>query len=514
VTLPRVILTGSSGFIGRRLLEALKGRYEIYGLARRSQSRSGAPEHSTIHWAQVDIADEDRLRAAFREIGRAGSVETVIHLAAHYDFEEGNDDEYYRTNVDGLRNVLECSREIGVNNFIFSSSLAACAFPDEGGVLTEESAPDGDHVYAKTKAIGEAMLAEYADEMRTITIRFAALFSDWCEYPPVFMFIGTWLSKAWNNRVLGGRGHSAIPYLHVRDGVRFVERTLDCLDDLESGEILIASSDEVVTHNELYHAVTHYYYGESPIPWYVPRFMTGPGIRIRCLIGRFSGSMPFERPWMAKYVDKQMKVDASHTRRRLGWEPRQRLRLLRRISFLLENLKSDPAQWNTRNRAAMKYVHMRPNLRVSQLLVKHREELTRRYTTALTARAESGELPSYLGVDFDEHRWNHRLVLRNLINAVRTRDRSIFLAYCEDLAERRWEQGFSADDLCGALDILNQVCLEVLLEDDEVGEVEMYFHEHISVTIRFGVDHVIEVFELMEHRRRGERATGPGSPAH
>ena len=125
MTLPRIILTGSSGFIGRRLLEALKGRYEVYGLARRSQARSGAPEHATIHWAQVDIVDEERLRAAFSEIGRAGSVDTVIHLAAHYDFEGGNEDEYYRTNVDGLRNVLECSRDMGVKNFIFSSSLAA-----------------------------------------------------------------------------------------------------------------------------------------------------------------------------------------------------------------------------------------------------------------------------------------------------------------------------------------------------------------------------------------------------
>ncbi len=511
MTRPRLILTGSSGFIGRRLLDALKGRYEIYGLARRSQARSGAPEHATIHWHQVDIADEERLRAAFQEMGRAGEVETVIHLAAHYDFEEGNEAEYYRTNVDGLRNVLECSREIGVKNFLFSSSLAACAFPESGEVLTEDSDPDGDHIYAKTKAIGEAMVREYNDSMRTVIIRFAALFSDWCEYPPVFMFIGTWLSKAWNRRILGGRGQSAIPYLHVRDGVRFVEHALDYLDLLEPGEALIASSDEVVSHSELYYAVTRYYYGDAPVPWHVPKFLAGPGIHVRCLLGRLTGSMPFERPWMSKYVDKQMTVDASRTRDRIGWTPRERLRLLRRISFLLENLRSDPTQWHERNRAAMKYVHLRPNLRVSQLLVKHREELSNRFTAALQVRAEAGELPSYGTVGETEHRWNHRLVLRNLINAVRTRDRSIFLAYCEDLAERRWEQGFGAEELCGALISLNEVCLEVLSEDQEAREIAPYFYEHITVTIRFGSDHVTEVFELMEHRHRGERPTGPVS---
>ena len=129
---PRVIVTGSSGFIGRHLLDVIKERCEIFGVARRSQSRSGAPEHANIHWHQVDIADGARLSMAFREIRRGGPVDTVIHLAAHYDFEEGNEAEYYRTNVDGLRNVLELCREIGVREFIFSSSLAACAFPEPG----------------------------------------------------------------------------------------------------------------------------------------------------------------------------------------------------------------------------------------------------------------------------------------------------------------------------------------------------------------------------------------------
>ena len=38
------------------------------------------------------------------------------------------------------------------------------------------------------------MLAEYAREFPATIVRFAALFSDWCEYPPLFMFLETWLS--------------------------------------------------------------------------------------------------------------------------------------------------------------------------------------------------------------------------------------------------------------------------------------------------------------------------------
>ena len=48
MALPRILVTGASGFIGRHLLEALKEDFQIIGLARRSQIRCGAPFHSNI----------------------------------------------------------------------------------------------------------------------------------------------------------------------------------------------------------------------------------------------------------------------------------------------------------------------------------------------------------------------------------------------------------------------------------------------------------------------------------
>ena len=55
--LPRIVVTGSSGFLGRHLLDATKDYYRIAGIARRSQLISGAPHHPNIQWHQADIAD-------------------------------------------------------------------------------------------------------------------------------------------------------------------------------------------------------------------------------------------------------------------------------------------------------------------------------------------------------------------------------------------------------------------------------------------------------------------------
>jgi len=490
-------LTGASGFIGRHLLHALKDDYEIIGLARRSQIRCGAPFHPNIKWYQVDIGEPGHLEKVFTEIQAEGTVDVVIHLAAHYDFTGEDHPEYYRTNVDGLRNVLENCRRLGVGRFIFSSSVAACAFPVPGQALTETSPPDGDHVYAKTKAIGEEMLVEYSDAFPSVIVRFAALFSDWCEYPPLYMFLRTWLSRAWNRRILGGRGESAIPYLHVIDAISFLSRVLARRDDLEDGEIVLASPDGAVNHEQLYIEATQYFFENASPPILMPKPLVKPGIHARTFVGRFMPEKPFERPWMANYVDKELTVDASRTRERLDWYPRKRLEILYRLPFLIENFKYDRIEWTRRNRDAMKQVRVRPNLKIHSLLQKHKEEIILECTRVLRER-----FPAYQNVPDEEHRWNHRLILRNLFNAIRMRMKIDFMSYCRDLAERRMEQGFKAEEIVGALEAIDQVCVRTLLEDPESADVRPYLNECISMTVRFGIDQILETYDLIEERNR------------
>mgnify|MGYP000243527337 CR=1 FL=1 len=47
--LPRIIVTGSSGFIGRHLLDALKEDYRIYALARRSRKANHCLRQARIY---------------------------------------------------------------------------------------------------------------------------------------------------------------------------------------------------------------------------------------------------------------------------------------------------------------------------------------------------------------------------------------------------------------------------------------------------------------------------------
>jgi len=493
--LPRLIITGASGFIGRHLLDYLKDDFRILGMARRSQVHCGAPVHPNITWYQVDIGEREPLAAAFSYIRESGGADYVIHLAAHYDFTGEKHPEYWRTNVEGMRNVLEECRDLGLKRFFFASSVAACRFPDRGEVLTEESPPDGEHVYAVTKRIGEEMLAEYDDCIPSCITRFAALFSDWCEYPPLYFFLDTWLSPVWNNRIIGGRGTTAIPYMHVREMGPFFRRVLGHDDEIGQREVLIASPSETLSHRQLFDLANIDYHGHRRRPIFMPKLLAAIGVRAMDLLGRMLGNRSFERPWMIRYVDTDLAVDAGETYKKLEWHPRKRLLLQRRMPFIVEHLKTNPNEWNRINRAALKEVHLRANLRINGLLEIHLDEICASFLDQLLAPGAELRFPSYQSVARDVLEWRFMILLRHLQSSIRTRDRGLFTTYCRDLAEKRLMQGFGVREVVGALLTMNGVCVDMLRRDPEAEDLEHAIHDHLSMTVQFGCDQILEIYE-------------------
>ena len=495
---PRIIVTGASGFIGRHLLDTLKDDFQVLALARCSQSECGAPIHPNIAWFQVDICDRETLAGVFRQIREGGGAELIIHLAAFYDFGQMHHPEYWRSNVVGLHNVLEESRSLGPKHFVFASSVAACDFPAPGDFITERSPADGTHTYAVTKRVGEKMLQAYSADFPWTIVRFAAVYSDWCEYPPLFLSLGTWLSGNWRRRILGGRGLFAIPYLHVREVATFMRRLLGKADELEPGQTLLASPDYSVSARSLFQMATRFYYGSRQEPLYLPRSACAAGMYLRDYAGRVTGTRPFERPWMARYIDRQLSIDASRTRQVLGWSPRERYALPRRLPFMIENLRTHPVEWHRRNRAAMQKLRPTTNLRIYQLLVKHEEEISRQFSTVLLDEKVAGGLAvRYRSLSDQELQLSHKMALHQLLNAVRTKDMAVYASFCRDLADRRAEQGFLAGEICGALKALGEICSQVLLVDEEAADLHHEIEDQIAMITLFGTDQVEETFDQL-----------------
>lgn len=497
---PTLLVTGASGFIGRHVVAALQGRYFIHALARRSPREARAPESDDVLWHQVDVGDAPALEKTFKAIKADGGVDYVLHLAAFYDFEGQDHPEYTRTNVDGLRNVLELCRDLGPKRFVFASSLAASDFPEAGTTLDERSVCDGTHPYAHSKRLGEAMLEEYRAHFPSTIVRLGAIFSDWCEFTPIFVFLGTWLSQSWRARILGGRGAAALPYLHVRDCVRFFARLLEREALLGPSEVLIAAPDEATSHRQLFDAATLAFFGRRVEPHLMPRLLAKLGMQANDLFGRLIGDRPFERPWMADYIDRAMPVDASHTRERLDWAPTPRLSIVRRMPFLVENLKTDPIEWSRRNLAQMRNVHVAHHLRIFQLIEAHEEELVRTSVEHCVAPAGGRSFPAYRELAHDELTWCAQQTYMQLKNSVRTREKAVFKTYCAEIAQRRFKQGFDAEEVVRIIQLKHDTTLQLLLNDPACKGLEDAVHQHVTMTFRLGVDQVLDTFDELTGR--------------
>ena len=495
MNLPRLIITGASGFIGRHILDGLKDEFRITAMARRSQLRCGAPVHKNIKWLQVDIRHGDLVTEAFNQVREDGGADYVLHLAAHYDFTGEEHPDYELTNIDGLRCVLEECRTLDLKRFIFASSIAACDYPQPGKPLTEDSPPDGTHVYAKTKARGEAMLAEYDDCIPSCIARFAALFSDWCEYPPLYFFLEAWLNRVWNNRVLGGRGRSAIPYLHIRDMAPFIRAVIRKSDILEQREVLLASPDATMSHRELFR-LTHLHDSQrSPRPIYMPKPLCYVGIPARDIVGRVLGDRPFERPWMAAHIDKDLLPNPHKTWERLDWRPRGRLLICRRLPFLLEHRKTDAIEWNHRNEAAMKEPWVRPNLLIHKLLEQHMDQVRDQVLKQVIQAGRLEGLERYRAISEEVLDWRVTVVYRHFLNAIRTNEKGIFTDYCKDLATKRHEEGFPAEQVCRAIRLIRANIVDVLERNQEALPLIEKTRSILDTMVDFGCDRILETYE-------------------
>ena len=81
--------------------------------------------------------------------------------------------------------------------------------------------------------------------------------------------------EVWNKNIIGGRGTTAIPYMHVREMGPFIRRVLGNSDKLNQREVLIASPSETLSHLELFNRANIDYFGQRAARFSYPRRWQG-----------------------------------------------------------------------------------------------------------------------------------------------------------------------------------------------------------------------------------------------
>lgn len=496
--LPIIIVTGASGFIGRHFIKQFYNNFYIYAIARRTQREVHINEHKNINWIRLDIGDRLKVQRTMEEISAKGGADYILHLAGFYDFSNEQNTEYERTNINGTRYILENAAQLNIKRFVFSSSLTVTDFNRNGRLINEQSPADATFPYARSKAVCEQMIREYSGKFPCTVLRLAAIFSDWCEYGPLYMFLMTWLSGSWRSRVLTGRGNSAIPYLHINNLNNLLYTVFRQTDRLPRYGIHIASFDGCTTHNELFELANRYNSSEQKVPVYIPKWLAWLGVSAKDIFGRLSGHRPFERPWMIKYVDKKLCVDASATHELLQWLPVQRFHIKRRLLFLIENMKSNPYKWNQRNREALlKSNKLNPNFLILETMISLEEEIEQAITHILQRDEYEVSFKTYKQLPKDELQRRIKYIFEILKRTVRSGDRLHSLQYARNLAIDRLKEDFNIEEVILAVNTVGQVVVDKLKNQPQLQDMQQRIHDEIMLTIQLITDEVADVYEQL-----------------
>ncbi len=501
IELPILILTGASGFIGRYFIDAIKNNYKIYAVARRSQKESGIPDHPNIVWIQCDIGNKNLVKETTHYIIENGGADFVFHMAAYYDFENKWHDEYQHTNINGTQNVLDMARSLNVKRFVFISSVAACPFPLPGNFVNEKTAPDSDEPYSYTKRVGERLVKDYSVYFPCIILRLTAVFSDWCEYAPLYKFLNTWLSKKWDSRFLGGKGNSAVPYIYIHDVVRLFIILLNKHDSLPVFDTYIASPKGSTTHWELFKTAARDYFGEETAPFFLPKYVALFGLIFRTILRkcRIAYHDSFERLWMLRYLDMKLDTDPSYTYKVLGWSPTPRYSIQRRMLYMLDKMRSHPFEWRIKNEEVFKRVTARPGYMIYRALIDEKEKLLEWIIIEIRF-SEGMHFLHYKKMDFTDFKYYLSTLYHLILTAVRSGDRSLILKNIDDIALSRFSEGFEPAEICDALKVIERVITSNLNSRKDLQTIRKEIYHYIGMTIQLAVDEIEELYETFDKK--------------
>jgi UDP-glucose 4-epimerase len=253
-----IVITGSSGFIGSRLLACLSNESVNIRLLMRFIDTSSQYEQ-----VECDLESNHIPYDLF------SGVSTVFHLAGFaHDMRTSNivTSTHQSINVNGTINLAKLAVKSGVKKFIFVSSVKAGGGSTFGICASEKDQGDPEGIYGKTKREAELKLLKISKEsgMHVSIIRPSLVYGPKVKGNLKLMLSG--IKKGWFPPIPETRNKKSM--IHVDDLVRAILLVAD--DTRANGEIFIATDGVPISSREIYDNMCSTL-GKSIPKWSVPK---------------------------------------------------------------------------------------------------------------------------------------------------------------------------------------------------------------------------------------------------
>lgn len=313
----RILVTGATGFLGRRIVAALSPGHELRLLVRPGASRERFP--SAVEFAAGDVTDRTSLAA-----GVAG-CDAVLHAAALVKI-DAPAAEFDRVNVGGLENVLAVAAEAQIGRILYVSSFIALG-PTErapGGTLDERGDPAGIagrrwiNDYERTKTLSDLRARRAIAEGAPLSVVYPGVIYGPGELTEGNILVRHLLDLAHGRLpALVGKAARRWNYVFVDDVAAGIVATLE---QGPSGRRYMLGGENV-TQGELYRLVAEL--GRIRVPRRrMPDLLASAGGAAMKAWARLTGGVPRLTPDLVEIYRHDWAYDSSTAAAEIGYRPR------------------------------------------------------------------------------------------------------------------------------------------------------------------------------------------------
>jgi len=298
-----ILITGTTGFIGRHLTCALSKTYSVRCLVRKDSDIAGL-RNFNVDLTYGDLLIKDSLWPALDKI------DLIYHLAG--EVYSRHKDDYYKGNILATHNLLEACKEKGTKRIIFLSSIGVYKPVTTKTLLTEDSECEPITFYGKTKLHAEQLIKRH--NVPWVIVRAPVIYGP--HQPAV---LNRFFLDAFNKRKI---------YI-VGNGDNL--RSLCFIDNLVEGLVLLANKADVdwktyilsdnlpYTFNEIIKTGSKVIQQRVDVV-HLPSFLGDISWKIYCLMGNV-----FDLCFVELYAIKKMQLqegcDITRARKEIGYSP-------------------------------------------------------------------------------------------------------------------------------------------------------------------------------------------------
>jgi UDP-N-acetylglucosamine 4,6-dehydratase len=215
-----VLITGGTGFLGKRLGIAMKNDHRVVLTGRNNKHNMAAQQFSGCTALPMDVTNIESIRDVFTEV----RPDVVVHAAAtkYVDLSELQPMECIDVNVLGSQNVARVCVEKGVSVVV--------------GMSTDKTAPPVANTYGLTKALMERLFC--AMNAKTETTRFACVRHGNIAWSTGSVF-PIWKKMHDSTGIIGSTGPDMTRYFsEVDEAVSLVITAIEKIEQIQAGVLV------------------------------------------------------------------------------------------------------------------------------------------------------------------------------------------------------------------------------------------------------------------------------------